>query len=1087
MKKIISLIISISMLCAHFSAFALENGTVSWDERENIYKDYGLEMPYRPVDKDICEQNPPDFSWPYVNIAKSYNLIVCKDEAMTDIAYEKKGITLNVYNFDVVFDIGTYYWSVQFETKDGRFSEWSDVRRFTILPTAVPFIVDSAETMINKLKGIGHPRIAVNKNTIDEFRKLSEGVSKSTYSTLYKTAEKYLEGTIPKEPVCTSTDEAAAMYKEVQTMCGLIRTCAFVYLISGEERFGDFAVTALLEMASWDPEGATAYQWQDQAYREIVVNAAYAYDWTYNLMEEDEKAKVLKMLKVRMKVMAEISIGVTGEEDGTLEKLPYGSHNWTAFGYLLISAIATLGEVEEAETYLTKGLPFYINVMAPWGGEDGGWSQGTGYWAASMTRHHDLNYTLKINDIINIYEKAFFRNHINYAIYNTGKNGGAPFGDGASGNVTSDMQLVIKALSSMANSEYAKWYYDYIGIGATNIYEKYFIEDDSNIVKKAPVYLPKAHLFSDIGWTAHHSELVDDNKISLFFKSSPYGSYNHSHADQNSFVIYAYGEPLAIDSGYYDSYWSEFDLGYTRKTYAHNAITYDGGKGQPIHSKNASGEIVNFITHPDFDLVSGDATNAYTDKTKESTINDERVLDKVLRHIIYVRPDMFIVIDDLKAKGDAESKFEWWLNAYEDIKFTDDKTGAIITKNNVQLDAEIVYPSDMKKGELITTFSGPDKVEYTPGGIYADSQVHKRVWFETPSLNKTKIVSTMGVHLSDGNSKDIKTTKKENNLEIQCEDGTYIYVNLDDNKEVILEDGTKFKGAALLVKDTSVMLVDGTYLYMDGKDVISSDKNVSVAFGKDELEISSYEDANIKLNIGKINHIKDAKGNEIEENDSSYGINWKFNENVLSLDILKNNYSLYLNNKPLPGTDTNVTIDNTFKMTGEDGIDYIYHFGRFDFSDKNLPEDAGIIINNVKYSLIKNNENTQFDKALSVKRFGIGIFDKNNTLGDRYNVIPYMTINDSDIFGVETSVVKSEKKSKNANLKSLSASDGAEIYPKISEDVSEYYVAYPEGELPDVQPDISYTLESLNATATKETDTDKTTITVTAEDGTKKT
>ena len=38
-----------------------------------------------------------------------------------------------------------------------------------------------------------------------------------------------------------------------------------------------------------------------------------------------------------------------------------------------------------------------------------------------------------------------------------------------------------------------------------------------------------------------HSSLSDPNRLSIFFKSSPYGSYNHSHADQNSFVIHHRG------------------------------------------------------------------------------------------------------------------------------------------------------------------------------------------------------------------------------------------------------------------------------------------------------------------------------------------------------------------------------------------------------------------------------------------------------------------------------------------------------------------------------------------------------------------
>ena len=58
----------------------------------------------------------------------------------------------------------------------------------------------------------------------------------------------------------------------------------------------------------------------------------------------------------------------------------------------------------------------------------------------------------------------------------------------------------------------------------------------------------------------------------LQFKSSRFGSFNHSHADQNSFILSAFGRPLLIDSGYYPWYGSPHDVGWTRQTIAHNAL-----------------------------------------------------------------------------------------------------------------------------------------------------------------------------------------------------------------------------------------------------------------------------------------------------------------------------------------------------------------------------------------------------------------------------------------------------------------------------------------------------------------------------------
>ena len=69
--------------------------------------------------------------------------------------------------------------------------------------------------------------------------------------------------------------------------------------------------------------------------------------------------------------------------------------------------------------------------------------------------------------------------------------------------------------------------------------------------------------------------------VAFYFRSSPYGSVSHGHQDQNAFALAAYGEPLAIPSGYYNFWGSLHHFGWTQQTKAKCAITFDGGKGQP--------------------------------------------------------------------------------------------------------------------------------------------------------------------------------------------------------------------------------------------------------------------------------------------------------------------------------------------------------------------------------------------------------------------------------------------------------------------------------------------------------------------------
>ena len=59
--------------------------------------------------------------------------------------------------------------------------------------------------------------------------------------------------------------------------------------------------------------------------------------------------------------------------------------------------------------------------------------------------------------------------------------------------------------------------------------------------------MPSAALFRGIGWAGLHSALDNPQRDTFFlFKSSPFGSVSHSHADQNSFAIMKGGRALAI-------------------------------------------------------------------------------------------------------------------------------------------------------------------------------------------------------------------------------------------------------------------------------------------------------------------------------------------------------------------------------------------------------------------------------------------------------------------------------------------------------------------------------------------------------------
>ena len=169
------------------------------------------------------------------------------------------------------------------------------------------------------------------------------------------------------------------------------------------------------------------------------------------------------------------------------------------------------------------------------------------------------------------------------------------------------------------------------------------------------VALPDTAVFPSIGWVAMHSDLDDRDRYSILFKSSPYGSFNHSHADQNSFIINGRGESLAIDSGYYDTWKSAHHESWTMRTKAHNAITYDGGEGQPYQDRSAQGTLRNFARCGDMDMAVGDATAAYKGE-----------LSRAVRTMMYLRPDVALIYDDLASE--TPRRFEWNLHSWTEIE-----------------------------------------------------------------------------------------------------------------------------------------------------------------------------------------------------------------------------------------------------------------------------------------------------------------------------------------------------------------------------------------------------------------------------------
>jgi hypothetical protein len=215
------------------------------------------------------------------------------------------------------------------------------------------------------------------------------------------------------------------------------------------------------------------------------------------------------------------------------------------------------------------------------------------------------------------------------------------FGDGSE---TRADPRVLRALANRMVSPRAAWYAS-----------KLTANEDALSVIEAPYPMPvtgtrrkvqpsNEAYFPSIGWVAIHRDIGSKGDASFYFKSSPYGSFNHSHGDQNGLLLTVAGKPLLVKAGWYDWYGSPQWTDWYRQTRSQNAITFDGGKGQVVdgyrEQLQRNGRITDFLVRPGYDYAEGDATPAYGGQ-----------LTQARRQVVYLRgPNAFVVRDTLSAK-----------------------------------------------------------------------------------------------------------------------------------------------------------------------------------------------------------------------------------------------------------------------------------------------------------------------------------------------------------------------------------------------------------------------------------------------------
>jgi hypothetical protein len=632
------------------------------------------QKPYCPADREVVSVTPPPFIWIPVDRTKRYVLQVSgsEDFAGSD-TLTFRGIETSVFVPSKPLPPGTWFWRYGVQTEASG-DVLGRTRPFTVPEDARAFPFPDFEDVIRRIPRT-HPRILLHGEQLDRLRRAVKGELAAEVNRLLADARRAIGAAIVAEPPRPrSGPERVHVMRTTRPPMDAMERCALVYLLTGEQPYGLEAKRRLLHFFSWDPKGPTGLWGYDEPAMWMMMRGTRAYDWTYDLFSPADRKKIEPVMCERAR-----QFYVHLKEKRRFETDPYESHAGRMPGFLGEAALCFAHEWPEAREWLEYATLLYYTSYPAWGGEDGGWQEGPGYWSAYMS--FALHYVVALRNAtgLDLMKKPFFRNTPYYALYTaTPYHEHRPFGDGALGSPRG-LGTVLYAFSTLLEDPYLRWYHRASGrpVGRTLLTLATY---DAALAVKHPGDLPSGRVFPSVGLAALHTDLGDREKdITFLLRSSPFGSVSHGHADQNAFVIEAFGRALALATGYYPWYGSPHHHEWTRATRSVNSILVDG-QGQVIRSWEARGKITAFELGVGYDYIEGEAGAAYGGR-----------LDRFRRHVVHIRPGTFVIFDDLVARKPAT--FQWLLHAHHRIGVRD--RVLTVRRDAAAMNVELLVPKDV--------------------------------------------------------------------------------------------------------------------------------------------------------------------------------------------------------------------------------------------------------------------------------------------------------------------------------------------------------------------------------------------------------
>jgi hypothetical protein len=187
--------------------------------------------------------------------------------------------------------------------------------------------------------------------------------------------------------------------------------------------------------------------------------------------------------------------------------------------------------------------------------------------------------------------------------------------------------------------------------------------------------------FKNAGWYVMRSDWAKDAKY-LFFDAGPYGGH-HGHEDKLSIEVFACGQAFIVDSGSYTYESDDQFRNYFVSSLGHNTALVDGlsqvRRWNNINMKprTGEGEAAIWKTEAAFDYVAASYNEGYGPFRLKKPKRSKVIKDVThTRHILFVKPDYWLILDDFNAP--ARHDYQLLFHTNPDVRISSNHDNKVV-------------------------------------------------------------------------------------------------------------------------------------------------------------------------------------------------------------------------------------------------------------------------------------------------------------------------------------------------------------------------------------------------------------------------